>query len=59
MKKFTCRKCRNHTYRKRQYKIKGKSMTDYRHKLTNQCPLAFKKLDDKVMCLKCGHAQKL
>ena len=55
---FTCRKCGNHTYRRREYKIHGKSMVDYRRKLAHQCPTSFNRYDSKVICCNCGCAQR-
>ena len=57
-KKFTCRKCGHHDHRKSGFKIKGKSMLDYRKKLTRQNPISVKKRDLTVVCLKCKHRQR-
>ena len=58
MKEFKCRKCGNKTYRRKKYKIKGKSMTDYRRKLSKQQPASFQRLDSKVICKECGNSQR-
>lgn len=59
MKEFSCRKCGNHTFRRRGYKIKAKGMSDYRRKLSHQNPASFKKHDSKVVCKKCSHGQRI
>lgn len=58
MKQFTCRKCGNHTFKRRKYKLKGKGMSDYRRKLSKQAPASFNRHDSKVICQKCGCAQR-
>ena len=56
---YRCRKCSGKEYRKRNFKIKGKGMSDYRRKLSNQNPTQFDRLHmSKVICKKCGHAQR-
>lgn len=58
-KKFTCRKCGCHDYRKSWFKIKGKSMIDYRHKLFKQNPVSVGRIQRTVVCLKCKHRQRI
>jgi len=56
---YRCRKCGCKEYRKKSFKVKGKSMSDYRRKLSNQSPTQMKRMyDSKVICKKCGHAQR-
>ena len=57
-KQFVCRKCGCKSFRRKQYKIKGKGMADLRRKLSNQCPSSFNREEEKVICRKCKHAQR-
>ncbi len=58
MIEFKCRKCGYKEYRRVKFKIKGKGMSDYRRKLSNQIPVSFNRFAEKVRCKKCGHAQR-
>jgi len=56
---YKCRKCGGKECRRRNFKIKGKGMSDYRRKLSNQTPSQINRLHlSKVICKKCGHAQR-
>ena len=58
MREFTCRNCGSHAYRKSWFKIKGKSMVDYRNKLLKQNPVSVEKIQRTVVCKKCKHRQR-
>lgn len=58
MRKFTCIKCGCHEYKRKGYKVHGKGNSDYRRKLSKSQPVSFQRFDSKVVCHKCGHAQR-